>query len=136
MPVIGIGLDLVEVERIHDLLKKHGERFKKRMFTPAEIAYCDGFASPAIHYAARFAAKEAAVKALGTGFSGDVGFADVEVIRLPSGQPQLRFHAGADRRAAELGVQRALVSITHTTAHAMAQVLLEGEASPAAPPLT
>lgn len=135
MPVIGIGLDLVEVQRIHDLLERHGERFKKRMFTADEIAYCDGFASPAIHYAVRFAAKEAAVKALGTGFSGDVGFADVEVIRLPSGQPQLRFHGGAKRLAAELGVGRSFVSLTHTTAHAMAQVLLEGDPSPAVPPL-
>jgi len=129
MPVIGIGLDLVEVKRIRDLLERHGERFKKRMFTPDEISYCDTFAEPAIHYAARFAAKEAAVKALGTGFSGDVGFADVEVIRLPSGKPELRFHGGAARRTAELGVTQALVSLTHTSDHAMAQVLLEGHAT-------
>jgi holo-[acyl-carrier protein] synthase len=91
-----------------------------------EMAYCDTFAEPAIHYAARFAAKEAAVKALGTGFAGDVGFADVEVTRLASGQPQLRFHGGAARRVAALGVTQAWVSLTHTGDHAVAQVLLEG----------
>lgn len=126
MPVLGIGIDLVEVKRIRDLLERHGDRFKKRMFTPEEVAYCDSFAESAIPYAARFAAKEAAVKALGTGFAGAVGFADVEVTRLPSGQPELRFHGGAKARADEMSVQRSFVSITHTSEHAMAQVLLEG----------
>jgi holo-[acyl-carrier protein] synthase len=126
MPVLGIGIDLVEVKRIRDLLQRHGDRFKKRMFSDEEVAYCELFAESAIPYAARFAAKEAAVKALGTGFAGEVGFADVEVTRLPTGQPELRFHGGAKARAEALGVQRSWVTLTHTSEHAMAQVLLEG----------
>jgi holo-[acyl-carrier protein] synthase len=128
MAVVGVGIDLVEVERIRRLLERHGERFKERTFTAAEAAYCDRCADPAIHYAARFAAKEAAAKALGTGFAEGVSWVDVEVGREDSGCPVLRLHGGAEVRALALGVARLHVSLTHTKEQAMAQVVLESAA--------
>jgi holo-[acyl-carrier protein] synthase len=124
MSVIGIGLDLVEVSRIRDLLERHGDRFKERTFTTGEIAYCDKCADPAMHYAARFAAKEAGAKALGTGFSDGVSWKDIEVIRAENGAPALVFHGGAATLAKSKGVATALVSLTHTKDTAAAQVVL------------
>ena len=128
MSVIGIGLDLVEVSRVRDLLERHGERFKQRTFTAGEIAYCDRCADPAIHYAARFAAKEAAAKALGTGFAEGVSWQDVEVVRAENGAPSLVMHGGASALAKGKGVAVALVSLTHTKDAAGAQVVLSGGA--------
>ena len=124
MSVIGIGLDLVEVSRIRDLLERHGDRFKDRTFTVGEIAYCDKCADPAMHYAARFAAKEAGAKALGTGFADGVSWKDIEVMRAENGAPALVFHGGAATLAKSKGVTNALVSLSHTKDTAAAQVVL------------
>jgi holo-[acyl-carrier protein] synthase len=124
MSVIGIGLDLVEVSRIRDLLERHGDRFKERTFTTGEIAYCDKCADPAMHYAARFAAKEAGAKALGTGFADGVSWKDIEVMRAENGAPALVFHGGAATLASTKGVTSVLVSLSHTKDTAAAQVVL------------
>lgn len=124
MSLIGIGLDLIEVSRIRDLLERHGERFKQRTFTVGEIAYCDKCADPAMHYAARFTAKEAAAKALGTGFAEGVSWQDIEVTRAENGAPSLVLHGGALALAKTKGVTSALVSLTHTKDTAAAQVVL------------
>lgn len=122
--VIGIGLDLVEVSRIRDLLERHGERFKARTFTAGEIAYCDRCADPAMHYAARFAAKEAAAKALGTGFAEGVSWQNIEVLRADNGSPSLALHGGALDLAKTKGITQMLVSLTHVKEMAAAQVVL------------
>lgn len=121
---VGIGIDLIEVARIRDLLEKHGERFKERTFTEAEIRYCDGCADPAMHYAARFAAKEAAAKALATGFGDGVSWKDIEVGRNANGAPEIVLHGHAAEMAKQRGATRALVSLTHTKDIAAAQVLM------------
>ncbi|MFN0080815.1 MAG: holo-ACP synthase [Prosthecobacter sp.] len=122
MKLTGIGIDLVEVPRIREMLEKHGQRFKDRTFTAAEIAYCDGCAEPAMHYAARFAAKEAVAKALGTGIWADgVSWTDIEVGREASGKPVIILHGMAKEHAGEA---TCLVSLTHTRDLAMAQVFL------------
>jgi len=126
MKVIALGLDLVEVSRIRDLLGRHGERFKERMFSPAEQNYCDSQAEPAINYAARFAAKEAVAKALGTGFAEGVGWADIEVLRADNGQPSIALHHGAAERARQLGIDQVLVTLTHTKDAAAASVVALG----------
>lgn len=125
MAITGIGIDLVEVERIRALLARHGERFKARTFTEDEVRYCDGCADPAMHYAARFAAKEAGAKSLGTGFAEGVSWMDIEVVRGLAGRPELRLHGGARELADSYGVVRCHVSLTHTKDQAMAQVVLE-----------
>jgi holo-[acyl-carrier protein] synthase len=120
-----LGIDLVEVARIREMLKRHGDRFKNRTFTAGEIAYCDSCADPAIHFAARFAAKEAGAKALGTGLWAEgVDWRDFEVTREPSGKPVLVLHGGAKGHAEQQGVQKVLISLTHTKELAMAQVIL------------
>jgi holo-[acyl-carrier protein] synthase len=123
--IVGLGLDIAEVDRIQAAIARHGRAFLERIYTPAEIAYCERHRNRAERYAGRFAAKEAAMKALGTGWSSGVRWVDIEVIRLPSGQPTLSFH-GATREIAErLAVRRASLSITHSGNTALAQVILE-----------
>lgn len=122
----GLGIDLVEVPRIRALLEKHGDRFKEKTFTGAERAYCEGCADPAMHFAARFAAKEAGAKALGTGLWAEgVDWKDLEVTRAPNGKPGLLLHRAARTRAEALGARAAHLSLTHTRELAMAQVILE-----------
>ena len=122
MKLNGVGIDLVEVPRIREMLEKHGQRFKERTFTAAEIAYCDACAEPAMHYAARFAAKEAVAKALGTGIWAEgVNWKDIEVGREASGKPVIILHGMAKEHAGEAAC---LVSLTHTRDLAMAQVFL------------
>jgi len=123
--IIGVGLDATDIHRIADAIERYGERFLKRVFTPGEIAYCTRHRVPAIHFAARFAAKEAAMKALGTGHSHGVLWRDIEVVR-GGGPPHLQFHGGAARRFAEVGAKSSLLTITHSDALALAQVLLLG----------
>jgi holo-[acyl-carrier protein] synthase len=123
--VIGLGLDATEIDRIAATIERYGDRFLQRVFTDGEIAYCNRRRVPAIHFAGRFAAKEAGMKALGTGHSQQVLWRDVEVVRR-GGPPQLQFHGGAARRFAALGAQGALLTITHTETLALAQVLLLG----------
>jgi holo-[acyl-carrier protein] synthase len=123
MNIIGLGLDATEIDRIADTIERYGQRFLGRIFTDSEIAYCMRRRVPAIHFAGRFAAKEAGMKALGTGHSRGVLWRDVEVVRH-GGPPQLLFHGGAARRFAALNAGSSLVTITHTDALALAEVLI------------
>lgn len=123
--ILGIGLDVAEIPRIRDSLTRFGERFTKRVLTDAEAAGMPG-ADPAPYVAARFAAKEAAAKALGTGFALGVTQRSIEVLRLPSGAPALQLHGKALEIADAMGVQRIHVSLTHGRDIAAATVVLEG----------
>src|SRR5437879_10423851 len=123
--IIGLGLDATDIGRISDTIERYGERFLKRIFTEGEIAYCNRRREPAIHFAGRFAAKEAAMKALGTGHSRGVLWRDLEVVRH-GGPPQLQFHGGAGRRFAAIGGRSSLLTITHSDHLAMAQVMILG----------
>ena len=125
--ILGTGIDLAEVPRIAAAIDRFGDRFLRRIFTPDEIRYCDSKANRVERYAARFAAKEAGLKAIGTGWRRGVSWTDVEVRREPGGRPTLLFHGKAAEFAAKLGVKRVALSLTHTKDHAMAQVILEGE---------
>lgn len=123
--LVGIGIDVEEVARVEDLLKRYGDRFLARIFTDGEAAYCLRRRAPAQHLAARFSAKEAAMKALGTGRSRGVLWRDVEVVRR-GGPPQLALHGGARRRFEALGATGALLTMTHSRELAVAQVVLLG----------
>ena len=123
---VGLGLDVAEVGRIDQAIRRWGDRFLDRVFTPAERAYCDARRRRAIHYAARFAAKEATVKALGTGIAFGILWRDVEVTRAPGAAPRIRLHGEAAARARRLRVRGSLLSITHTGDAALAAVLLLG----------
>ncbi len=124
--IVGSGIDLVEVERIQHSIDRYGARFLNRVFTPAEQAYCLRKRTAAESFAARFAAKEAAAKALGTGISRGVHWLEIEVVREPGGRPGLALHGNASRIAARLTVSRAVLSLTHTATLAAASVVLEG----------
>lgn len=125
MMIVGIGVDLVETARINEGLERHGDRFIRRLYTQGEIEYCDRFKNRAERYAARFAAKEAAFKALGTGWREGVRWLDVEVTNLPSGKPELLLHGRAGELARELGVSRMAISISHADHYAVVQVVFE-----------
>lgn len=122
---MGTGVDIVEVPRIAETIARFGERFLRRVFTEGEIRYCDAKANRAERYAARFAAKEAALKALGTGLRHGVAWRQIEVRRQPGGRPMLALQGKAADIAAQLGMQRASLSLSHTAQHAIAQVILE-----------
>ncbi|HEY9284455.1 MAG TPA: holo-ACP synthase [Pyrinomonadaceae bacterium] len=123
--IVSTGIDIVEVGRMRDVLART-PRFRARVFTERERGYCDARgAAAAQHYAARFAAKEAALKALGTGWSGGVGWRDVEVVNDPSGRPELVLSGTALELFRLSGATRAHLSLTHTAEHAVAHVLLE-----------
>src|SRR5438093_10856825 len=124
--IIGLGLDATDIERIAATIERYGERFVHRVFTDGEVAYCTNRRVPAVHFAGRFAAKEAAMKALGTGHSHGVLWRDVEVVRL-GGPPRLQFHGGAGRQFARIGGHTSLLTITHSDHLAMAQVLITGD---------
>lgn len=126
MNILGIGLDATDIARVADVLDRYGERFLRRVFTDDEIAYCTRRRNPAPHLAGRFAAKEAAMKALGTGQSQGVLWKDIEVVRR-GGPPRLQLHGGAARRAESMKVRGALLTITHSDSLALAQVLLLGD---------
>jgi holo-[acyl-carrier protein] synthase len=123
--IIGLGLDATDIPRIAATIERYGERFLRRIFTDGEIAYCQRRRNPSIHFAGRFAAKEAAMKALGTGHTQQVLWRDVEVVRR-GGPPQLQFHGGAGRRFTAIGARSSLLTITHSDALALAEVLLLG----------
>ena len=124
--ILAIGVDLVEVERIRRAVDhpQWGERFRRRVFTAGEIAYCMKRARYAESFAARFAAKEAVMKALGTGYGSGVAWRDIDVVRS-SGRPTLTLSGGAAQRAAAIGIARWHLSLTHTALHALAQVIAE-----------
>src|SRR5579864_6625922 len=118
--IVGTGVDLCEVDRIKEALSRHGRRMMERLFTDREIAYAERKANKYERYAARFAAKEAGMKALGTGWRGGLGWRDLEVANLPSGRPTLRLHGKAKELADRMGVKNISLSMTHTAAQAMA----------------
>ena len=123
--IVGTGVDLCEVGRLKDAMERYGDRFKHRVFTDREIAYSERKANLYERYAARFAAKEAGMKALGTGWRGGIGWRDFEVTNLPTGRPTLAFHGRAGEIAEKLGVRNVALSLTHTRDQALAMVILE-----------
>jgi holo-[acyl-carrier protein] synthase len=123
MNILGLGFDATDIPRVRDVFRRYGDRFLRRILTDGEVAYCTRRRDPVPHIAGRFAAKEAAMKALGTGHSRGVLWKDIEVVRH-GGPPKLLLHGGAARRALALGASSSLVTITHSEALAMAQVLL------------
>ena len=124
--ILGTGVDLAEVPRIRAAVERYGQRFIERIYTPAEIAYVERKANKFERYAGRFAAKEAGMKAIGTGWRRGVRWQDFEVTNLPSGRPVLRLHGEAAKIAEKLGVKSVQLSITHTSELGMAHVILEG----------
>jgi holo-[acyl-carrier protein] synthase len=127
--IVGVGLDITEVERIRRALDdpRTGRRFRARVFSTGEQAYCEARRRAKYEsYAARFAAKEATMKALGTGWGRGVRWLDVEIVRRGSGPPAVRLHGRGRQRAAAAGVRRFVVSLAHTGAYAVAQVIAEG----------
>jgi holo-[acyl-carrier protein] synthase len=123
--IVGTGIDVVEVPRVAAAIERFGQRFLERIYTQGEIRYCEAKANRVERYAARFAAKEAAMKALGTGWNRGVRWRDIEVRRQPGGRPTLVFSGKAAEFAAGLGATNAALSLTHTAAEAIAQVILE-----------
>ena len=124
--ILGTGVDLAEVGRIREAIERYGDRFIRRIYTDAEIAYVERKANKFERYAGRFAAKEAGMKAIGTGWKRGVRWQDFEVSNLPSGRPTLRLHGEAARVAQKMGVKSISLSITHTAEMGMAHVILEG----------
>jgi len=123
--IVGMGIDVAEVDRIRTVVEAQAERFLRRVYTPAEVAYCEQFKNKYERYAGRFAVKEAAMKALGTGWSRGVRWVDVEVVRQRGGRPTLELKGEAKNIADRLGVKHIAVSITHTAEQAFAQVIFE-----------
>ncbi|MGA2988986.1 MAG: holo-ACP synthase [Candidatus Korobacteraceae bacterium] len=123
--IVGLGIDLAEVERIEGAIRRFGERFLRRIYTEAEISYCQSRGNSFERFAGRFAAKEAAMKAIGTGWRRGVTWRDFEVTREVSGRPVMRLSGIAAQVAGRLGAKRTLLSITHSNALAIAQVILE-----------
>lgn len=123
--IVGIGIDLVEVARVAALLERRGDRALHRLFTPAEVERCHGSRLPAESFAARFAAKEAFFKAIGTGWGRGIAWTEVEVVSAPSGAPAICAAGAAERFLEQLGVRRVHLSMTHTGALAGAYVVLE-----------
>lgn len=126
MRIFGIGIDVVEVERIASAIARHGEPFLAKLFTAAERAYCAPQKNPALHYAARFAAKEAVSKALGTGIGGHAGWLDLEITRDPSGAPKLVLHGAAAEFARLNGISEIQISLTHARDYAAANAVATG----------
>lgn len=123
MRIFGIGVDLVEVERIEDSIARYGARFLERTFTEEERGYCEGLACSGPSFAARFAAKEAVAKAFGTGIGGEAGLREIEVVHGDSGAPRIRLSGHAAEFAARNGITQVLVSLSHTRHSAVAQVV-------------
>ena len=129
MPILGHGIDIVETARIRRLIDEHGAHFLDRVFTAGEQAYCNTSRKRSLeHYAGRFAAKEAVLKVLGTGWRGGIAWTDIEVVKEPSGQPQVKLTGECARIARELGIARWHVSISHIETHATASAIgMRGE---------
>ena len=123
MEIIGLGMDATEIDRVAELIERYGDRFVRRVFTEGEIAYCQRKRDGASSFAARFAAKEAAMKALGTGQSQGVFWTGIEVVRR-HGPPQLRFNGGALARFEAMGATGSLLTLTHSRDLAIAHVIL------------
>lgn len=125
--ILGVGVDLVEVERIDHSIARHGTHFLHRVFTEREIAYCSKMRTPGPHYAARFAAKEAVSKAFGTGIGAQLGFVEIEVCREEAGAPFIVLHGPAAEFARERRARKIHLSLSHTATCAVAQVVIESE---------
>ena len=123
--IVGSGVDIVEVERVASAIERFGERFLRRVYTAGEIKYCRSKRNASERFAARFAAKEAAFKAIGTGLRMGVAWKEVEVRREPGGRPTISFSGAAAVHAGKLGMKRASLSISHTAEVAIANVILE-----------
>jgi len=123
--IIGLGADIAEIDRIEAAIQRHGRAFLERVFTPQEIEYCERYRARGERYAARFAAKEAIMKALGTGWRHGVRWVDIEVVRLPGGRPTIELRGAARQHAERLGVSRIHVSLTHSGNLAFAEVIFE-----------
>lgn len=123
--IIGLGVDIAEVYRIEAAIGRHGQAFLDRVFTPGEIAYCEKHKNKFERYAARFAAKEAAMKALGTGWASGVRWVDLEVARETSGKPTMKLHGRAREIAEAMGTKHISLSMTHSGHTAFAQVIFE-----------
>lgn len=132
MNVVGLGTDIVECLRIARMIERHGELFLERVYTKAEIRYCQSRRQATQHYAGRWAAKEAVVKAMGTGWSRGIGWRDVEIRPVRGGKPVVAFRGAARDVLETLGIREILVSISHCRSHAVAYALALGE-PPAAP---
>jgi holo-[acyl-carrier protein] synthase len=124
--ILGTGVDLAEVDRIRQSVERFGERFVNRIYTEREIAYVERKANRFERYAARFAAKEAGMKALGTGWRRGIQWKDFEVVNLSSGRPTLALHGEAEKIARQLGVTSVQLSLTHTAKDGLAYVIFEG----------
>jgi holo-[acyl-carrier protein] synthase len=125
--IIAIGIDLVEISRIEEKLVRNNTRFRDRVFTPAEIAYCESRATRFASYAARFAAKEAAMKALGTGWAEGLSWQEIETLNNEAGAPMIQLAGRARERFNQLGATRAHVTLSHSRDTAIAQVIFENE---------
>jgi holo-[acyl-carrier protein] synthase len=125
--IVGTGVDIAEVGRIRAAMERFGDRFLNRVFTPDEARYCLGKPNAAARLAARFAAKEAGMKAIGTGLRHGITWRDVEVVRLPGQRPMLKFGGKAAEFAARLGCKRTHLSLSHTADQAIAHVILESD---------
>ena len=123
--IVGIGLDIAEVDRIAEAIRRYGPAILERLYTPEEVAYCESHKNKFERYAARFAAKEAAMKALGTGWRRGVRWRDIEVSNAPGGKPTVRLEGVAKRIADGLGVRNISLSITHSGNLALAEVIFE-----------
>jgi holo-[acyl-carrier protein] synthase len=123
--IVGLGIDIAEVDRIEAAIKRHGQAFLNRVYTPNEIAYCQRHRDPYERYAGRFASKEAAMKALGTGWAQGVRWVDIEVTRLATGRPTLTLHGATQQHAERLGVRSISLSITHSGNIAFAEAIFE-----------
>lgn len=123
--IVGLGVDIAEVQRVQAVIERRGATFLRRVYTPKEIEYCEQFKNKFERYAGRFAAKEAAMKALGTGWRGGVRWVDVEVVREKNGRPTIALSGEAAKIAERLGTKRISLSITHTETQALAQVIFE-----------
>lgn len=125
--IVGMGVDMAETSRIQEAVERHGKRFLARVFTPKEIEYCQQHRNRYERFAARFAAKEAAMKALGTGWRRGISWQDFEISNLPGGKPCLQLSGRALEFYRSLGGSRILVSLTHTGPYALAQVIIESD---------
>lgn len=125
--IIGLGTDIVEVPRIAKMITDHGDHFLESVFTPGEIAHCQPRRDPTPHYAGRWAAKEAVMKVLGTGFTTDVGWTEIEIKVKPSGQPYIELHGKTHSFADRMGVKEILITISHTSNYATATAIGIGD---------
>jgi holo-[acyl-carrier protein] synthase len=127
MQILGIGTDIIECERIGRMLTQHGERFMNHVYTDEEVRYCSGKKIAHQHFAGRWAAKEAVLKALGTGWVAGITWTDVEVVIQFGGKPTIRLHKGAAQKAEEQGISEILISISHCKSYATATAIAVGK---------